>query len=66
MNKIVINSLGALNPDRPPGVNVSSSVPIRMAMLSSVRVRGTTSGGNNPLVDGVYSDVATLNSIYPR
>ena len=41
----------------------------RMAMLSSVRVRGTTSltGGNDPLViiDGVSCDLATLSSIYP-
>lgn len=69
MNKgLVINSLGALS-GQAAGVNVSSSGADRMAMLSSVRVRGTTSltGGNNPLViiDGVYSDIATLNSIYP-
>ena len=40
-----------------------------MAMLSSVRVRGTTSltGGNDPLViiDGVSADLATLSTIYP-
>ena len=38
-------------------------------MLTSVRVRGTTSltGGNDPLVliDGVSSDLATLSTIYP-
>ena len=40
-----------------------------MAMLTSVRVRGTTSltGGNDPLVliDGVSSDLSTLSTIYP-
>lgn len=39
------------------------------AMVSAVRVRGTTSltGGNDPLViiDGVTSDLATLSTIYP-
>ncbi|MBR1786626.1 MAG: SusC/RagA family TonB-linked outer membrane protein [Paludibacteraceae bacterium] len=39
------------------------------AMLSSVRLRGTTSltGGNEPLViiDGAYSDLRTLSTIYP-
>ena len=38
-------------------------------MLTSVRVRGTTSltGGNDPLVliDGVSSDLSTLSTIYP-
>ena len=51
------------------GVNVTSDGLDRMAMLNSVRVRGTTSimGGNNPLViiDGVTSDLATLSTIYP-
>lgn len=51
------------------GVNVSSNGLDRMAMLNSVRVRGTTSiiGGNDPLVliDGVTSDVLTLSTIYP-
>lgn len=51
------------------GVNVSSNGLDRMAMLNSVRVRGTTSiiGGNDPLVliDGVTSDVFTLSTIYP-
>ena len=69
MNKgLVINSLGALS-GQAAGVNISSVGNDRMAMLNSVRVRGTTSltGGNDPLViiDGVYSDIATLNSIYP-
>ncbi|NMA73249.1 MAG: TonB-dependent receptor plug domain-containing protein [Bacteroidales bacterium] len=39
------------------------------AVLSSVRIRGTTSltGGNDPLiiVDGVFGNMSTLNSIYP-
>ena len=51
------------------GVNVTSNGLDRMAMLNSVRVRGTTSitGGNDPLVliDGVTSDVTTLSTIYP-
>ena len=69
MNKgLVINSLDALN-GQAAGVNIASSGAERMAMLSSVRVRGTTSltGGNDPLViiDGVSSDLAALSSIYP-
>ncbi len=68
MNKgLVTNSLSALS-GQAAGVQVSSG-DNHMAMLSSVRVRGTTSltGGNDPLViiDGVASDVATLTSIYP-
>ena len=68
MNKgLVTNSLSALS-GQAAGVNVSSGEN-RMAMLSSVRVRGTTSltGGNDPLViiDGVSADLATLSSIYP-
>ena len=50
-------------------VNVTSNGMDRMAQLSAVRVRGTTSiiGGNDPLViiDGVTSDIATLSTIYP-
>ena len=50
------------------GVNVTSNGLDRMAMINSVRVRGTTSiiGGNDPLVliDGVTSDVLTLSTIY--
>lgn len=65
---LVINSLDALS-GQAAGVNVSSGGGDRMAMLSSVRVRGTTSltGGNDPLViiDGVSSDIATLSTIYP-
>ena len=49
------------------GVNVTTNGLDRIAMLNSVRVRGTTSsmGGNDPLViiDGVTSDVATLATI---
>ncbi len=68
MNKgLVTNSLNALS-GQAAGVNISSGEN-RMAQLSAVRVRGTTSltGGNDPLViiDGVYSDLATLSSIYP-
>lgn len=69
MNKgLLTNPLEALS-GQAAGVHVSSSGANRMAMLSSVRVRGTTSltGGNDPLViiDGVSSDLATLSSIYP-
>lgn len=69
MNKgLVLNPLDALS-GQAAGVSVSSGGADRMAMLSSVRVRGTTSltGGNDPLViiDGVSSDLATLSSIYP-
>lgn len=69
MNKgLVTNPLEALS-GQAAGVNVSSNGADRMAMLSSVRVRGTTSltGGNDPLViiDGVSSDLATLSTIYP-
>lgn len=69
MNKgLITNSLNALS-GQAAGVNVSASGADRMAMLSSVRVRGTTSltGGNDPLViiDGVNSDLGILSSIYP-
>lgn len=69
MNKgLVNNALDALS-GQAAGVNVTSSGANRMAMLSSVRVRGTTSvtGGNDPLViiDGVSSDLATLSTVYP-
>ena len=69
MNKgLITNPLDALS-GQAAGVSVSSGGVDRMAMLSSVRVRGTTSltGGNDPLViiDGVSSDLATLSSIYP-
>lgn len=65
---IVNNALDVLN-GNAAGVNVTSNGMDRMAQLSSVRVRGTTSivGGNDPLViiDGVTSDIATLSTIYP-
>ena len=69
MNKgLVTSSLDALS-GQAAGVNVATGDADRMAMLSSVRVRGTTSltGGNDPLViiDGVSSDLATLSSVYP-
>jgi TonB-linked SusC/RagA family outer membrane protein len=69
MNKgLVNNALNALS-GQAAGVNVASNGADRMAMLSSVRVRGTTSltGGNDPLViiDGVNSDLSTLSTIYP-
>ena len=64
----VNNVLDALS-GQAAGVNVTSNGLDRMAMLNSVRVRGTTSiiGGNDPLVliDGVTSDVLTLSTIYP-
>lgn len=68
MNKgLVTNPLSALN-GQTAGVNISNGED-RMAQLSSVRVRGTTSltGGNDPLIiiDGVYSDLSTLSTIYP-
>lgn len=62
------NALDVLS-GQAAGVNVTSNGLDRMAMLNSVRVRGTTSiiGGNDPLVliDGVTSDVLTLSTIYP-
>ncbi len=62
------NALDVLN-GQTAGVNVTSNGLDRMAMLNSVRVRGTTSimGGNDPLViiDGVASDITTLSTIYP-
>ena len=65
---IINNALDVLN-GNAAGVNVTSNGMDRMAQLSSVRVRGTTSivGGNDPLViiDGVTSDIATLSTIYP-
>lgn len=68
MNKgLVTNSLSALS-GQAAGVQVTNGSN-RMAMLSSVRVRGTTSltGGNDPLViiDGVSADLSVLSSIYP-
>ena len=68
MNKgLVTNSLEALS-GQSAGVQVQSGGN-QEAMLSAVRVRGTTSltGGNDPLViiDGVQSDITTLSTIYP-
>ena len=64
---MVNNALDVIN-GKTAGVNVGTNGLDRMAMLNSVRVRGTTSilGGNDPLViiDGVTSDIATL-SILP-
>ena len=65
---MVNNALDVIN-GKTAGVNVGTNGLDRMAMLNSVRVRGTTSilGGNDPLViiDGVTSDIATLSTIYP-
>ena len=62
------NALEALS-GQSAGVNVTTNGADRLAMLNSIRVRGTTSimGGNDPLViiDGVTSDIATLSTIYP-
>ncbi len=68
MNKgLITNSLDALS-GQAAGVSISTGTNTS-AMLSSVRVRGTTSltGGNDPLViiDGVQSDLTTLSNIYP-
>ena len=69
MNKgLVTNPLEALS-GQAAGVSVTNVRANPMAMLNSVRVRGTTSivGGNDPLViiDGVSADLSTLSSIYP-
>lgn len=69
MNKgLVNNPIEALS-GQAAGVSVTSVGSNPMAMLNSVRVRGTTSitGGNDPLViiDGVSSDLSTLSCIYP-
>lgn len=57
------NALDVLS-GQSAGVNVTTNGTDRLAMLNSIRVRGTTSimGGNDPLViiDGVTSDIATL------
>ena len=68
MNKgLVISSLDALT-GQAAGVQVTVGGN-QEAMVSAVRVRGTTSltGGNDPLViiDGVTCDLATLSTIYP-
>ena len=65
---VVNNALDVLS-GKTAGVNVTTNGLDRIAMLNSVRVRGTTSimGGNDPLViiDGVTADIATLATIYP-
>lgn len=65
---IVSNALDVLN-GQTTGVSITQNGLDRLAMLNSIRVRGTTSvmGGNDPLVviDGVTSDIATLATIYP-
>ena len=68
MNKgFVGSSLDALS-GQAAGVQVTTGGN-QAAMVSAVRVRGTTSltGANDPLViiDGVTSDLATLSTIYP-
>ena len=68
MNKgLVTSSLDALT-GQAAGVQVTSGGN-QEAMVSAVRVRGTTSltGGNDPLViiDGVTADLAALSNIYP-
>lgn len=68
MNKgMVISSLDALS-GQSAGVQVLSAGN-QEAMVSAVRVRGTSSltGGNDLLViiDGVTSDLATLSTVYP-
>ena len=64
---LVTSSLEALS-GQAAGVQVQTGGN-QEAMVSAVRVRGTTSltGGNDPLVviDGVTSDIATLSTIYP-
>ena len=68
MNKgMVISSLDALS-GQAAGVQVATGGN-QEAMVSAVRVRGTTSltGGNDPLViiDGVAADLAILSTVYP-
>ena len=68
MNKgLITSSLDYLN-GQAAGVQVMNSGN-QEAMVSAVRVRGTTSlaGNNDPLViiDGVAADLATLYTIYP-
>ena len=68
MNKgLVTSSLDALS-GQAAGVQVTTGGS-QEAMVSAVRVRGTTSltGGNDPLViiDGVTANLATLSTISP-
>ncbi len=66
--QVVDNALDALS-GKTAGVNVTNNGLDRLAMLNSVRVRGTTSimGGNDPLViiDGVTSDVVVRMVLVP-
>ena len=66
--RLLNNALEVLS-GQSAGVNVTTNGTDRLAMLNSIRVRGTTSimGGNDPLViiDGVTSDISTLSTIYP-
>ncbi len=68
MNKGFVSTPLAALSGQAAGVNVVSGEN-RAAVLSSVRVRGTTSltGGNDPLIiiDGVSADLSILNTIYP-
>lgn len=65
---LVNNAFDALS-GTSAGVNVTTNGLDRMAMLNSIRVRGTTSvtGGNDPLViiDGVTGNLESLSAIYP-
>lgn len=66
MNKgLITSSLDALN-GQAAGVQITGN---QEAMVSAVRVRGTTSltGGNDPLViiDGVMTDLGALSAIFP-
>ncbi len=68
MNKgLITSSVDALS-GQAAGVQVTPGGN-QEAMISAVRVRGTTSlnGGNDPLViiDGVTADLAILSTIYP-
>lgn len=69
LNRGVVNSAISAISGQIAGVNVGGGAAERLAMLTSVRVRGNSSimGGNNPLViiDGISSDLATLSTIYP-
>ena len=64
---LIISSIDAIS-GQAAGVQVQSAVN-QEAMVSAVRVRGTTSltGGNDPLViiDGVTANLSTLSTIYP-
>ena len=66
--RLINNALEALS-GQTAGLNITTNGTNRLAMLNSVRLRGTTSimGGNDPLViiDGIASDISTLSCIYP-